>query len=160
MSRSGRPGGLPATLLLGEAVISDLAGSAGADVPGEISLAVKARGGNEGAVTEALKSVSLGVERAAGSAPAYAMLDDDRGLTLGKISKVTGIEAFFGGDGLNRYGDRGNRMRLMNITRILAAGKARGTRLSVYTTMYRGNYVPYPMWAWLDKTAPLPEVRP
>jgi hypothetical protein len=153
LSRSGRPAGLAATLLLAEP-------AAAAALPESASLAVEARGGDERTVTEALKSVSLGVEKAAGLAPAYAMLDDDRGLTLGKISRVAGIEAFFGGDGLNRYGDRGHRIRLMNITRILAAGKARGTRLWVYTRMYRGDYTPYPIWAWLDKADPLPEVRP
>jgi hypothetical protein len=159
LGSDGRAGRFPATLLLGEAVVSQIADGPGVEVPAEISLAVRAGGGSDDAVTAAIKAVSGGLEKATGRPPEYALLEGDEGLVLGKVGKSTGIEAFFGGDGLNRYGDRGNRIRLSNMTDMLAAGRWRATRLSVYATMYRGNYVPYPLWVLLEKTSPRTERR-
>ena len=116
-------------------------------------------GGNEDEVIAAIKSVGDVLEKAAGRRPDYALLDGDEGLIFGKIGRVAGIEAFFGGDGLNRYGDAGSRIRLSDMNDILPAGSRQATRLSVYTTMYRGNYLPYPVWVWLEKTSRRPEKR-
>ena len=146
---------LPVTLLLGESVVAEIAGAGAFEVPAEISLAVRAPGATDDEVIAAVKSVSGALQKATGRPPEYAFLEGDEGLGLGKIGKATGIEAFFGGDGLNRYGDRGNRIRLADISGMLAAGGC-GTRLRVYTAMYRGNYVPYPVWVWLEKTSPVP----
>ena len=159
LGADGRAGRLPATLLLGEAAIRELEQSPGVEVPAEIALAVRTTGGNEDEVIAAIKSVGDALEKAAGRRPDYALLDGDEGLIFGKIGRVAGIEAFFGGDGLNRYGDAGSRIRLSNMNDILAAGSRQAARLSVYTTMYRGNYLQYPVWVWLGKMSRRPEKR-
>ena len=112
---------------------------------------------DEDDIIERLKAASERLVRATGVVAEYAALAGEGDLGLMNIGKAACIEAFFGGAGLNRYGDRADRIRLMDVGRIMAAGRSRRMRLSAYTTMYRGNYMPYPLWAWLDITAPLPD---
>jgi hypothetical protein len=147
--------GTAVTLLLAESFAEGMVPGVG-EVPGDAAVAVEAgvnlgEGLSDEAAIERLKALSDKVRAATGKAAEYAMLPEDEGLVLGKIGKATGIEAFFGGDGLNRYGDRGNRVRLADITAMLQSGRARNARLKAFVTMYRGNYLSYPTWAWLNR---------
>ena len=151
----------PVTLLLaGEAAAGMAAGARGGGFPENAAFAVEVAAragegpGEEGALA-GLKRLVDNVSSATGKTAAYAMLPGDENLDLGKIARAAGIEAFFGGDGLNRYGDRGNRIRLADITALLASTRSRRTRLKAFATMYRGDYLAYPTWVWLDMTAPI-----
>lgn len=159
LEKRSRLGMFPAAILLGEAALDGMAESAGPGFPEDVSLAVTVRGKDEDEAAGAVKKAAAALGRAGLRAPLYARIENDSALVLGKIGKAAAIEAFFGGEGLNRYGDRGNRIRLADITGLLAARKGRGARLGAYTTMYRGNYLAYPGWLWLEKTAPAPDWR-
>lgn len=165
----GGPGGFPVTLLIDESLAADAAGAAwGAPLPDGVDVGLKISPGGAGGAKQAwdddgaigkIGTVSGALEASTGRRPSYVMLEGGGDLTLGKVAKATGVEAFFGGAGYNRYGDRGNRIRPARITQMLAAGKSPGARLKVYASMYRGNYLSYPLWAWLDMTAPMPGGR-
>jgi hypothetical protein len=154
------------TLLMDECLAAEM-GAAGetAGLPDDVSMGLRISACGPGdagtgladdhSAIERIASASAKLEASTGRRPACMMLEGDEHLVLGKVAKATGVDAFFGGDGLNRFGDRENRIRLADITRVLAAPRAQGTRLSVYAAMYRGNYFPYPAWAWLDLTAPM-----
>ncbi len=163
MGADGRVGRLPATFLLGEAAVEELAGGAmgggAAGLPAEVSLAVSVAGGGEKAAVEAIKAAADRALKAAGRAAEYALVEDESGMDPGSVTRATGMEALFGGGGLNRYGDRGNRIRLVRISEAAAGGRWRGMRLRTYTAVYRGNYAAYPLWAWLSRTAAGPERR-
>jgi hypothetical protein len=109
---------------------------------------------DEDKIAAGLRALAEKVGSVTGRAACYALLPEDDEAVLARIGKTAGIEAFFGGEGLNRYGDRGNRIRLADITALLTSRRSRGARLKTFATMYRGNYVAYPTWVWLDMTAP------
>lgn len=158
---------IPVTLLLGETLVADVTAEGGlGPIPdgAAIGLRVGARETGSDAIRsreralECLASAAGALEGAASVSATYAMLDDQEQVVPTTSGRVAGLKAFFGGDGLNRYGDRGELIRLMDVAEILAAGRARGVRLSTYAAMYRGNYLPYPVWLWLDLIAPMPRV--
>jgi hypothetical protein len=156
-----RRSGPAVTLLLGESLAGSMAaGALPEDLPGNVGVAVEAGPEPGGTLTDEAAAEKLGalsekVRAATGRTAGYARLAGDEGLVLGRIGKAAAIEAFFGGNGLNRYGDRGNRVRLADITAMLASGGTRKARIRSFVTMYRGNYLTYPTWAWLEMTAPL-----
>lgn len=150
----------PVTLLFAEEAAGWAGGALEGGFPEDVTLGVEvaARAGetlDEDEAIARLKTICDRIGSATGKTPAYAMLPHDGNPGLGKIAKEAGIEAFFGGDGLNRYGDRGNRIRLADITPLLASRRLRSTRLKTFATMYRGNYLPYPTWVWLNMAAPM-----
>jgi hypothetical protein len=158
-------GRIPVTLLLGEALAAGVAaGAAKARFPEGAALGVRVGAGgaggegrwDEGRALDRVKSAAAALGAAGGMAPTYAMLEGEEEMDAASIAKGAGLLALFGGDGLNRYGDRGNRIRLMDVAPVLAGRRARGIRLSAYASMYRGSYLPYPVWLWLELTAPLP----
>jgi hypothetical protein len=150
--------GLKATLLVDEACLDEAAGTGGIDLPAGCTLAVRlpGEGLNRAALVERLGSAREAALRAAGCEVQYVMLEDESNAGSIKPARDAGVQAVFGGEGLNRYGDSGYRVRLMDLRRILAARRGRETRLRAYSTMYRGNYLPYPVWLWLNLTAPMP----
>lgn len=157
-------GRMPVTLLLGDALAAGAtAGGGFGRLPGGAALGLRVEAGeagedagrDSGRALERLTSVAGALEEAVGKSAEYAMLDAGEGLEPPNVGRPAGVQAFFGGDGRNRYGDRGDRIRLMDVAEVLAARRARGTRLSAYATMYRGNYLPYPVWLCLDLAAPM-----
>jgi hypothetical protein len=161
-------GGLPVTLLLSEKAAEALAaGGVGVDLPEGTAFGleigghgVKARGeGWEG--SDAARRLDTAIEalREGGVAVSYGMMEGGEGASLRRTAGAGAVEAFFGGDGLNRYGDRGNLIRLMDSSDMLTGTRAGATRLSACVAMYRGNYAPYPVWALLDLAAPMPADR-
>jgi|GEM_PF-3216218 len=158
----------PVTLLLAEQVAYGMTPGAGEGTfPAGTAFAVEvgAQAGKAGTqagwaldedkIAAGLRALAEKVGSVTGRAACYALFPEDDEAVLARIGKTAGIEAFFGGEGLNRYGDRGNRIRLADITALLTSRRSRGARLKTFATMYRGNYVAYPTWVWLDMTAPV-----
>jgi hypothetical protein len=82
-----------------------------------------------------------------GKKPEFALVEGCSHADLRPILRSSGYTCFLDGSGFNRFGDEGHLLRLIDVSSLLGRGAARGLRVVLYMTMFKGTYFVWPLAA-------------
>jgi hypothetical protein len=138
------PGPAGSKTLIEERYAAGTRSDAGPGLPDSVCL---------GVILEPEEDPRLALEQAAslslrlfGKKPDYAMIRGGNHPDLNRLLKSSGYTSLFDGNGYNRFGDDGHRVRLFDVTALVRARVAvLGLLLSI--TMFKGTYLGWPLVA-------------
>lgn len=100
-------------------------------------------------LTDALRHFADGARLHLGMSPVCAATGQETMADPKSLAEASGYRCFLGGTGYNRFGDTPYLVRLLDISPVLRHGRQTRLNIEVYTGMFKGGYIWWPVAALL-----------